>query len=464
MSTGLANSTGAATRPIEAAPLLVNQSEEDQVYAKITRRLIPLLFACYLLAFLDRINVGYAQLQMKQALTFSDAVYGFGAGIFFVSYLMFEVPSNLLLERVGVRLTVLRIMFLWGLTSAATMFVSTPLQFYVVRFLLGAFEAGFFPGIILYLTFWYPSTRRGRVTGQFMFAIPVAGIVGGPLSGWIMTALDGAGGWGGWQWMFLLEGIPTSLLGIAAYFLLTNTPKDAAWLTVREKGVVHATLAADRRDEPAQVHAGIGAELRSGIADPRVWILALVYFTTAVANYTYTFWLPTMLKGLGLTNVGTIGWYSAIPYVFAALGIYLVARSSDLHRERRWHVAGSLIIGGIALSATTVLGGSLFLTLAVLCVGAFFQFGAGILFWAIPPTYLRKEAVAVGIALVSSIGVIGGFVSPTLIGFIKTYTGNLNNGIYVISGLMIVGALTVLLALPSRALRVGAAPASPEAE
>ena len=213
-------------------------------------------------AFLHRINVGYAQLQIKDALGFSDAVYGFGAGVFFISYLLFEVPSNLLLERIGVRLTLLRIMVLWGLASAATALIREPWHFYLVRFLLGTFEAGFFPGIILYLTYWFPSIRRGRVTGQFMFAIPVAGIVGGPLSGWIMTSMDGVWGWGGWQWMYVLEGIPTSLLGIACYFLLTDEPKNANWLSEHERRLVIEVLAADRRGEAASGHADVIAELK----------------------------------------------------------------------------------------------------------------------------------------------------------------------------------------------------------
>jgi MFS family permease len=388
---------------------------------------------------------------VKDVLGFSDAVYGFGAGIFFVSYLMFEVPSNLLLERIGVQLTLLRIMVLWGLVSAATMFVSAPWHFYAVRFLLGACEAGFFPGIILYLTYWFPSSRRGLVTGQFMFAIPVAGIVGGPLSGWIMSHMDGVWGWGGWQWMFLLEGLPTALLGVACYFLLTDAPRNAKWLTEREKAVVEAVLNADQGEAMATGHITATAEIMRAMGDARVWILAFVYFATACANYTFTFWLPTMVKNLGVNDIGQIGWYTFFPYVSAALGIIAISWNSDRLRERRWHVAGS----AIALSSTTLLGSSLWLTLTVMCVVGFFQFGAGILYWAIPPTYLRKDQAAVGIALISSIGVVGGFVSPTLLGMIKTYTGSLDNGIYVVAGIMVAGAATTLIGLPSRALRVG---------
>ncbi|MGO4326262.1 MFS transporter [Cupriavidus sp. 2TAF22] len=429
---------------------------EDQVYRKITLRILPLIFFSYLLAFLDRINVGYAQLQMKGDLGFSDAVYGLGAGIFFLSYLLFEVPSNLLLERIGARLTILRIMVLWGLTSAATMFVTTSTQFYVVRFLLGVFEAGFFPGIILYLTYWYPSTRRAAVTGMFMFAIPVSGIIGGPVSGWIMSSMNGVGGYAGWQWMFLLEGLPTAFLGIACFLLLKNRPADAGWLTPAEKDLIQNALGADASGA-ASAHSGVGSELRQAFFDARVWLLALIYFATACANYTFTFWLPTMIKGLGVTDVAQIGWYSAIPYVCAGAGVLLLTRSSDRFKERRWHVGGALIIAAAALASTTWLQSSLAASLAVLCFGAFFQFGAGIAFWAIPPTYLRKEAAAVGIGLVSSIGVVGGFVSPTLLGFIKGQTGSLSYGIYVIAAIMVIGGLAILFVLPKSALRVGAA-------
>ncbi len=427
---------------------------EDTIYRKITLRILPLIFLAYLLAFLDRINVGYAQLQMKTDLGFSDSVYGLGAGIFFLSYLLFEVPSNLLLERIGARMTILRIMVLWGLTSAATMFVSTPTQFYVIRFLLGVFEAGFFPGIILYLTYWYPSSRRAGVTGMFMFAIPVAGIVGGPLSGWIMSTMNGVAGYAGWQWMFLLEGLPTVALGVVCFLFLKNSPAEADWLKPDEKATVQQILSSDSGGSSSS-HVPAGREFRQAFFDPRVWLLALIYFATACANYTFTFWLPTMIKGMGVTNVASIGWYSAIPYIFAGAGVLLLTRSSDRFKERRWHVGGALIVAAAALAATTLLQASLAASLAVLCFGAFFQFGAGIGFWAIPPTYLRKEAAAVGIGLVSSIGVVGGFVSPTLLGYIKEQTGSLSNGIYVIASIMVIGGLAVLFALPKTALRVG---------
>jgi D-galactonate transporter len=427
----------------------------DPLYRKITLRILPLLFLCYLFAFLDRINIGYAKLEMSSDLGFSEAVYGLGAGIFFFSYLLFEVPSNMLLERIGARLTMLRILVLWGMTSAATMFVSSPTQFYVARFLLGIFEGGFFPGIILYLTYWFPSSRRGRVTGMFMFAVPVAGIVGGPVSGLIMTAMDGMHGMRGWQWMFLLEGIPSISLGFICYFFLADNPAKATWLSAAEKAGVMADLAAEKDNRNGSVHGHAAGRFRAAVTDGRVWILALIYFSAACANYAFTFWLPTMIKSLGVGSLALIGWYSAIPYLFAGFGVLGITWSSDRFRERRWHVAGSLILSAAALSLTTFTTDSLAVSIALLCFVAFFEFGAAILFWAIPPTYLSKEAAPVGIALVSSIGVVGGFVSPTLLGYVKSLTGRLDYGIHMVAGIMVIGGLMTLVALPSKALKVG---------
>jgi D-galactonate transporter len=425
------------------------------LYRKITLRILPLLFLCYLFAFLDRINIGYAKLEMSGDLGFSEAVYGLGAGIFFFAYLLFEVPSNMLFERIGARLTMLRILVLWGVTSAATMFVATPMQFYVARFLLGVFEGGFFPGIILYLTYWFPSTRRGRVTGMFMFAVPIAGIIGGPVSGFIMTAMDGLHGLRGWQWMFLVEAIPSMSLGVICYFFLADSPAKAAWLTVAEKERVIAALAAEKDDPDGAGQSRPADQFRKAVTDARVWILASIYFSAACANYAFTFWLPTMIKSLGVDSLALIGWYSAIPYLFAGLGVLGISWSSDRLRERRWHVGASLIVSGAALSLTTFTTHSLPVSMALLCFVGFFEFGAAIIFWAIPPTYLSKEAAPVGIALVSSIGIIGGFVSPTLLGFIKSQTGRLDVGMYVVTAIMVVGGLMTLVALPSKALRVG---------
>jgi len=429
-------------------------SEQDAVWSRINWRVIPVILIAYIMAFLDRINVGYAKLTMQQDLQFSDAVYGLGAGIFFFTYLIFEVPSNLWLEKIGARLSFLRIMVLWGLTSAATAWVTSPTQFYIVRLLLGVFEAGFFPGIILYLTYWYPSARRGRVTGLFLFGMPITGVIGGPLSGWILKTFDGVAGWHGWQWVFVLEGIPTALIGVVVYLLLADKPEQAKWLDEREKAVVKQVMQADHRGDPQSHHHG---KLKAALADPKTWVLAFIYFTCACAVYTLTFWLPTMVKALGIADVSSIGWYTAIPFGFGAIGILLMSRSSDHFNERRWHVASTLIIGSLALYATTFTAGAFVPSMILLCIAAFFIFSCA-LFWSIPPTYLSREAAATGIAVISSIGILGGFVSPTLIGAIKTATGSINAGLLVMTVVICIGGLTVLLAVPKTALRVGTGP------
>lgn len=427
------------------------RTEEDAIFSKIAWRIIPIILLAYVLAFMDRINVGYTQLQMKHDLGFSDGVYGLGAGLFFITYLMFEVPSNLLLEKIGARLSFLRIMTLWGLCSAAMMFVTQPWEFYTLRLLLGAFEAGFFPGVILFLTYWFPSQRRARVTGLFLFGMPLTGVLGGPISGLIMSRMNGVGGYYGWQWVFLLEGLPAVLVGVLLYRVLADRPAEAAWLRDREKGVVQSAIDADRGPAVSIRHGKLAAAL----TDPRTWILAFVYFTCAACVYTLTFWLPTMIKAIGVADLAQVGWYSVIPYAFGALGILLTTWSSDKFRERRWHVATGLIVGSLALYASAFLGGAFWTTIAVLCVASFFIFGSGVLFWAIPPTYLSAKAAATGIAAISSIGILGGFVSPTLIGFVKDWTGSINGGLAFMTSLAIVGALVTLLVIPASAVRVG---------
>ena len=438
-----------------AAALVESPSDhlaEDAVFRKISWRVMPLILIAYVCAFLDRINIGYAQLQMKQDLGFSDAVYGLGAGVFFVTYLLFEVPSNLLLEKIGARLTFLRIMVLWGLASAATAFVTAPWQFYGIRLLLGLFEAGFFPGIILYLTYWYPSQRRGRVTGLFLFGMPITGVLGGPLSGTIMSRMEGFGGMHGWQWLFLVEGLPTVLLGFLLYCMLPDRPARALWLTDDEKVLVQSVLDADHG---GATKAGRHGRLAAALADPKTYVLAFVYFCCACAVYTLTFWLPTMIKGLGIAPIATIGWYTAVPYIFGALGVLIISRSSDRFKERRWHVGGALALGAVALASTSFLGAAVVPVMVVLCVASFFIFGGGSLFWSIPPTYLGRHAAAAGIAVISSLGILGGFVSPTLIGVIKGATGSIQMGLLALTAVVIGGGLTVLLGLPKDAVRVG---------
>lgn len=305
-------------------------AELAAIYRKISWRVLPLMLVCYFFAYLDRINIGFAKLQMQQDIGISDAVYGLAAGIFFLGYVMFEVPSNLLLVKVGARKTMSRILVLWGLTSAAMLFVRDAQTFYILRFMLGVFEAGFAPGMIFYLTYWYSSSRMAGALAVLMLVGPLGGTLGGPVSTWIMTAFEGSHGMHGWQWMFLLEGLPCVVLGVFAYFFLVDKPADARWLSEREKKLLAADIV-----QPETSHSSFLTVLK----DPRVYIMAFSYFCFICGIYTISFWLPTMIKNAGIVDVMQIGLYSAIPYLVGGVVMLLLARSSDRLRERRWHVA-----------------------------------------------------------------------------------------------------------------------------
>jgi D-galactonate transporter len=413
----------------------------DAVYRKITLRLIPFLFLCYVAAYLDRINVGFAQLQMKTDLGLSDGVYGLGAGIFFAGYFLFEVPSNLLLEKIGARRTLIRIMVLWGVTSSAMLFTTTPTMFYVLRFVLGLCEAGFFPGMILYLTYWYPSCRRGKVMALFLTAVAMAGVLGGPLSGWLMSRLAGLHGLAGWQWLFLVEGLPSCALGIVAYFYLDDRPRDAHWLDDAEKRIVDDQL---RRDDDAPLLFR-GHTFLSALATPRVYTLAFAWFTFICGVYAISFWLPAMIKSAGVSDPLSIGLYSAIPYGCAALTMILLCRHSDLRAERRLHTAACAVTGAVSLSLITATGSNLTIALVVLSIATSAIFTLQPLFWALATDSLGGTRAAAGtIATINSLGLIGGFVSPTLLGWVKMATGSLTNGLYLIALLLVAGALVTM--------------------
>ena len=419
----------------------VLEHEVNATYRKITWRLMPFLFICYVAAYLDRINVGFAQLQMKDALGFSDAVYGLGAGIFFAGYFLFEVPSNLILERIGARRTLVRIMVLWGLTSAAMMFITSPMVFYVLRFLLGVFEAGFFPGMIFYLTYWYPANRRARVMALFLTAVAMAGVVGGPLSGWVMAQFDDLHGLGGWQWMFLIEGLPACVLGVIAYFYLDDQPRHAKWLSDEEKAIVADQLQRDRDNTPFFHNHSFGDAVKS----PRVHAMALTWFTFICGVYAISFWLPTLIKGAGVTDVFSIGMYSAIPYGAAVLTMIFVCRHSDRSGERRRHTVLCALTGAAALAAISQTGSNLAVSLLVMSVATAAIFTLQPLFWAIATDFLGGTKAAAGtIAFINSLGLIGGFASPTILGWVKVTTGSLNNGLFVIAGFLTIGALITL--------------------
>jgi D-galactonate transporter len=421
------------------------------VYAKISWRIVPLLLIAYMVAYLDRINIGYAQLQMKETLAFGDAVYGLGAGIFFLGYFLFEVPSNLLLEKIGARKTLLRIMVLWGMTAAAMMFVKTPIQFYIARFLLGVFEAGFFPGIILYFTYWYPSVRRGQIIAIFMSATTIVSVIAGPLCGSILKYMNGVNGWAGWQWLFLIQGLPAALLGVLIYFLLQDKPADADWLSSTEKNVVRYNLETDVKDIESESEGTRWQVFR----DPKVYLLSLVYFLLLGATYTMVFWLPTLIQSWGVKDLFLIGIYSAIPNAFGVIGMILIGRSSDKRHERRWHFAACVGIAALGLGITTLLTGNLVASIAALSFGVIGIAAATPLFFTLVTEYLSAAAAAAGIALISSLGNLGPVIAPSINGWIVQRTGSTTYALYLVMVLYVLSGLLVVMAI--RAARSQAA-------
>lgn len=414
--------------------------DDRTLFRKISWRIMPLLLAAYVVAFLDRINVGYAQLQMKETLAFSDAVYALGAGIFFVGYLLFEVPSNLMLERIGVRKTLLRIMVCWGLVAMAMMFVQTPTQFYVLRFLLGVFEAGFTPGALLYLTYWYPPARRARMIGIFMLGAIAASLIAGPLSGAIMKYLDSINGWHGWQWLFLVQGLPAPLLGILAWFWLVDRPEQAAWLSPAEKARLRQAFDTHDCSAARAEHGSLVRFLR----DPRVWALSLVYVLMVGGTYTVVFWTPTLIKSWGVTDLLQIGLYATLPQLFAIAGVLLLGRSSDRRQERRWHFTGGALLTATGLGLIALAQGALTLSLTGLCLAVMGLTSITPVFFALVSEYLPKASMAAGIALVSSIGNLGGAISPSLTTAINTASGGTSYSLYLVMSLYVLACFIVL--------------------
>ena len=406
--------------------------------ARTRRRLIPFLFLLYIVSYLDRINVGFAALQMNEALGFSARVFGMGAGIFFLGYVLFEVPSNLALERFGARRWIARIMISWGLASAAMMFVQGPASFFALRFVLGVGEAGFFPGMILYLTYWFPAAERARAVAQFMTATAIAGVVGGPVSGALLS-LDGLGGLAGWQWLFVVEGLPAVLLGFVVRRFLTDRPEDAEWLPPDERAWLSARMR-EEREERARAHPiGVG----SVFASPIVWRLALLYFSLVIGLYGISFWLPQIVRGFSGLGDFEVGLVSAVPYLVAAAGMVWVATHSDRTGERRWHVAAPALIGMFGFLASAYASAPV-PALVALSVAAFGIWGAVGPFWAMPTSFLHGPAAAAGIALINSVGNVGGFVGPYALGWAREATGSFRGGILVLAlGLACAAALAL---------------------
>jgi MFS family permease len=406
---------------------------ETRAYAKVTRRLVPFLMLCYLAAYLDRVNVGFAKLQMLSDLRWSDTVYGLGAGIFFIGYFLFEVPSNLILHRFGARRWLARIMITWAIISASFSVVSSPTAFYVMRFLLGVAEAGFAPGVILYITYWFPQARRAKVMALFFMAIPLASIVGAPLSGWILDTFSGLHGLRGWQWLFALEALPSLLLGVAILFYLDDSIDAARWLAPDEKAVLQRNLASENGDKVAHHSAA------AFLSDRRLWLLTAIYFCIVMGQYGITFWLPAIVRNAGVKGAGTVGLLAAIPYLVALACLPLIGRSSDRTKARRLHCGVPMLVAAGALFALPFTDG-VGMALVLLSFAAAGAIGCTSQFWTLPTAFLGGMTAAAGIATINCIANLAGFFSPSLVGWLNDVTGKQGAGLMLTSGVLLAGA------------------------
>jgi MFS family permease len=410
---------------------------EAQTYRKITSRIVPLFCICFLVAYIDRVNVGLAKLQMLGDLGWSETIYGFGSGLFFVGYILCEVPSNMLLQRVGARLWIARIMITWGIASGLTMFVTTPFQFYVLRFLLGVAEAGFMPGVLFYFSTWYPLRRRSRITALFMLGIPLSSVVGNPLSGWIMSRFQGVDHLAGWQWLFLIEALPSILLGIVVYLWLPKSIEAARWLTDAQKSLVHRNLDGDH-------HASSAAAVLDALRDARVWLLGAADGTILLGLYSIAFWLPSIIKKTGVSDPFDIGLLSAIPHIAGAAAMVLIGWHADRQHERRWHSALPMLIGAAGLVASTGFAQNLTATMICMTIANAGILGAIPPFWCIPGTFLRGRAAAAGLALAGSIANLAGPFSTSLIGWLVDHTGTPAAPLIAFSLCLVLGSVIVI--------------------
>ena len=388
-------------------------------YRKVAWRLIPFLFVCYILAYLDRVNVGFAKLGMKVEPWFSDAVFATGSGIFFIGYFLFEVPGNIMLHRVGARLWIARIMIGWGVVSALMATCTSPFSFYTMRFILGIAEAGFFPGIILYLTYWFPHEHRARMVALFMTAIALAGVFGSPLSGWLLETAHDWYGLKSWQWLFIIEGLPSVLIGCTVPFLLTDRPSQAKWLTDDEKRLLQSRLDADEQTKASEGHQNHSA--LDAFKSPQVWLCSLIYFGIVVGIYGASFWLPQIVENTFSKDKWIIGLYSAIPWGCAAIGMVLVSRHSDRTGERHWHVSLSAFVAAAAFVISGLPGLPAVWVMVALAIAITGVMSAAACFWALPTAILSGTAAAAGIALINSLGNLAGYVSPEMVSWLKKH-------------------------------------------
>jgi MFS family permease len=441
-------------------PTVITPQFEEATYKKAAARLIPFLFLCYIVAFLDRVNVGFAKLQMASDLQFSDAIYGFGAGIFFIGYFIFEVPSNVILEKVGARVWIARIMITWGLISSAFMFcgdihwgaiatffkcTDAQFTFYFLRFWLGVAEAGFFPGVILYLTYWFPGARRAKMVALFMTAIGMAQLIGSPVSGAIMQFMDGINGWRGWQWLFLLEGMPSVIIGALVLAILPNGPKTTKWLAAEERDLLVQRI---EQDNASKSSLSGKHSFADAFKDGRVWALAWVYFALATCFYAVGFWMPTIIQELGIDkkDLLKVGLISMIPWGASVASMIYWGSHSDRTGERRWHCAGGMLLVMAGLLLLAVAYKSPVVSIVALTMVTMGWAGCVVTFWSLPTAFLSGTAAAAGIAWINSVGNLGGYFGPDLIGTIRTAAGGASGAaFFALAALALLGALTIIL-------------------
>jgi MFS family permease len=417
------------------AGVLVESAEEKALFSRINWHILPLLVTVYCLAFIDRVNIGFAQLQMKGELGFSDQVFALGAGMFFVGYILFEVPSNMLLEKIGTRKTLLRIMVLW---------VTAPWQFYTLRFLLGAFEAGCFPAVVLYFTYWYPPARRGQAIAVFMSSTVISGILVGPLNGALMKFGQGVLGFHGWQWMFIINGLPCLVVGLLCYACLSNSPAEAAWLSPAEKKLLADRLARDGVSLGDGVHKR--AALRALLRDPKLYVFSLINFLFLGAVYVLVFWTPTLIHSWGVKDVFYIGLLAAIPNIVGAIGMMLMSRSSDRRNERRWHFVAGVVLIAVGLLGIAFLNGGVATSIVLLSIATIGTASMTPLFYAFVSDYLPKEQAAVGLAVIPSLADIAPIVTPSIGTWLRTSTGSNSASLYFIVALYVASAVVMFFA------------------
>ena len=412
-------------------------AEHDRTHGIVTRRLLPLLLVCYLFAHLDRINIGFAKMQMSSDLHFSDTVYGLGAGLFFIAYALFGVPSNMALDRVGPRRWIASLMLVWGVLSSSMLWIDSANGFYVLRFLLGVAEAGFFPGILVFLNRWYPARRRAQVTALFAIAVPMAGVIGGPLSGAILERFHDFGGLRGWQWMFLIEGAPVIILGLVLLKCLPDSFETVKWLNPTQKQQLRAQLSSEEQRKSITSLDGI-------VRNPQVWLLVAIYFAVMLAVNTLAFWMPTLIHGAGIGRDSQIGLLSAVPYLAGCFFMIGCGRSSDRNLERRWHLCVPLLMAAAGIAVAGLVPGSPLWVMGGLIVAGMGASAALPMFWQLPPAFLSNGSQAAGIAMISSFGSVASFLAPYLIGWMRDTTQSASLALYVLAMFIALGGFLVL--------------------